>query len=98
MAIEGHDRATNKCVKQINGAPGGTLASGGYQVRAYISYIGNASVIGTCPHIRILNYFHPIVTTTTPLTALIDVYVTYKDMDNPTAPVFTVHRRTVQKI
>jgi len=95
LAIQGHDRTAN-CVEQINGQIGGTLNNGGYRVSAYIAYISSAGVIGSCSNIRQLST--TVTTTSTPLTALIDVYVTYKDMDNPSAPVFTVHRRTVQKI
>jgi len=100
LAIQGHDRtAVPNCVQQINGQIGGPVNIGGYRIRALISYIGNTSVTGTapgCPATRLLTA--GIVTPTTPLSAIIDVYVTYQDMDTAAGLIMTVHRRTIQKI
>ena len=95
LAITGNNRTTS-CLKKINGSIGINPAQGkGYRVRTYIAYIGLPSEINSCPGTRKLSL--NVTTSNTPLTAIIDVYVYYKDPDN-TAHWRTVHRRTVQKI
>ncbi len=97
MAISAHNRQTSGCVQKISGTIGSPTSGNGYSIEAYISYIStSATVIGTCPGTRKLST--NVTTSFTPLTAIIDVYVHYKDLDNTSAPYLTVHRRTVQKI
>ncbi len=101
LAITGHDRGVNGCLKEVDGTIGTPTTTGdGYRIRTYISYIGKASAIGTCPSARILST--NVTTNSTLVTAIIDVYVQYQDPDHTAsganAPWFTVHRRTVQKI
>lgn len=93
LAVTGHNRASN-CIKDIQKTIG-NINQGGYKIRTYISYIGPASEIGTCPNTRKLST--NVTTPETPLTLIIDSYVSYKDPDN-TSQTFTVHLRTVQKI
>ncbi len=94
LAVTGHDRST-KCLQTVTGT---ISAGGGYSIRTHIAYIASASELGTCAGgVRQLNNA-ALVTTDTPLTIIIDAYVDYSDLDNPSGPLLTVHRRTVQKI
>ena len=88
LAVTAHDRSTD-CVEEITGS-----IQGGYNIRTNISYIGPSSEIGNCNTQLSTN----VTTASTPLTIIIDAYVDYNDTDNTSGPVFTVHRRTVQKI
>ncbi len=90
LAITGVDRNV-RCVSKITGT------IGQYDIDVHIAYIGIDSALGQCTGKKI-NPGTAVTTTSTPVNALIDVYVRYKDPENPTAPAFTVHRRTIQKI
>ena len=107
MAVTANNRAVN-CLTIINGAVGDAAVgvggaagnpNNGYLISTNISYIGrNVApdlVLGTCSPGALANN---VVTPTTPLTIIVDVYVQYKDLDNPAGPNMTYHRRTVQKI
>ena len=102
MAITANNRTeTNVCLRQINAKIGPNPNRGqGYRVQVQIAYIGNGIGLGTlvnCPANRQLST--NVGSRKSPLTAIIDVYVRYKDPDNPTADYwFTYHRRTLQKI
>ncbi len=95
LAVTGNNRAGN-CLTKITGNVGGNnpAAGDGYRVTVNIRYIGTSAAIGTCTN---LGSF-AVLTSQTPLTILIDVYVRYKDPDNPAGPWKSVHRRTLQKI
>ena len=89
MAVTANDRAVN-CLRTINGT------WNGYSARIELAYIGNAATIGTCAATRKLS--ETVVTPNTPLTVIVDAYIDYDDLDNPSAPKLVYHRRTVQKI
>jgi len=97
MAIEANNRSVD-CLEDINANIGDNPNNGnGYRVRTRIAYITNASVdTSKCSSTRVLN--SSVSEASTPLTVIIDVYVDYKDPDNPSGPWMTVHRRTIQKI
>lgn len=88
LAVTGHDRGSN-CIEEITG----TIA-GDYSIRTYIAYIGANAEIGNCSGTRQLGNS---LTTKTPLTIMVDVYVNYTDLDDANQTL-TAHRRTVQKI
>ena len=98
MAIEGNDRSVN-CTQEINADIGSPNIGQGYRVKVLISYIGNQNYINGCSNkIAQLNNTDPDT-----LTAIIDVYVKYKDsqhpdITNPNTPWQTYHRRSIQKI
>jgi len=98
MAIEGNSRTTN-CTQEINADIGSPDSGQGYRVKVLISYIGNQKYINTCPNnIAVLNDTDPDT-----LSAIIDVYVKYKDSQHPdinntNTPWQTYHRRSIQKI
>ena len=89
MAVTANDRATN-CLSTINGT------WNGYSARIHIAYIGNTATIGSCAGTRKLS--EAVTTLKSPLTIIVDAYIDYNDLDNPTAPNLVYHRRTVQKI
>ena len=88
MAVTGNNRQTN-CLSTIKGT------IGNYEIRTHIAYIGSTGIIGSCASTRQLST--NVKTVSTPLTVIIDAYVDYEDLDNSNQ-VYTVHRRTVQKI
>ncbi len=98
LAVTGNDRATN-CLTTINGTVGNATATNpnnGYRIRTHIAYIGTPAVIGSCADTRKLS--EAVTTEATPLTIIIDAYVDYKDLDNPSGQNIVYHKRTIQKI
>jgi hypothetical protein len=101
MAITANDRNdTGNCLDTITGNNIiRNVNQNGYRARVIISYIGSNAAVptGTCSSI-----FSNVVTTPeTPLTAVIDVYIDYRDIDHQAgvnAPWITYHKRTLQKI
>ncbi len=89
MAVTANDRNTS-CLSTINGT------WNGYSARIHIAYIGNATTIGACADTRKLS--DTVTTPDTPLTIIVDAYIDYKDLDNPSGQDLVYHRRTVQKI
>ncbi len=92
MAVTANNRNTS-CLRTINGT------WNGYSARIHIAYIGNATTIGSCDGTRKLS--DTVTTPDTPLTIIVDAYIDYDDLDNPSGsgvPNITYHRRTVQKI
>ncbi len=92
LAVTGNDRSIN-CLRTINGTVDG------YSAHIEIAYIGTSAVIGSCAGTRKLS--ETVTTASTPLTIIIDAYIDYDDLDNPSGsgvPNITYHKRTVQKI
>ena len=102
MAITANDRnTTGNCITGITGNNIiRQIDQSGYRVRVNISYIGNHTEVDHCTN-NIL--YDNVLTPETPLSAIIDVYVEYKDIDSHEEdvndrPWITYHRRTLQKI
>ena len=98
MALTANDR-TQTCLEDIDGTIGDPNNGNGYRVRVRISFIGNGKGegdISKCSSTRQLS--NSVTTKRSPLSAIIDVYVEYKDPDNTSGAWFTYHRRTLQKI
>ena len=94
MAVTANDRTPTNCLQTINGTFG--VAPNSYTARIQISYIGTAAEIQNCAGTRQLATLS--VGNRAPLNIIIDAYIDYNDLDNPTGPNFTYHRRTIQKI
>ena len=98
MSIMSNNRAVN-CLNTITGEVGNTGSSNigeGYRIRIIISYIGDASV-AECANVLASN----VVAPASSINAMIDVFVDYKDINNPNvanSQWITYHRRTLQKI
>lgn len=98
MAVTANDRnGTGNCLSDIDGNYGADPAHGkGYRIRVRLAYIGHADQIASCAATR--TFANNVVTEKTPLNIIVDVYVEYKDPDNPSGPWLAYHRRTLQKI
>lgn len=104
MAISANEKnATNPCIDTINAQIGPAPDDGkGYRVRVEITYIGNTRYVANCAHIAEQLNNNDIDT----LSAIIDVYVEYRDIFNASiyntyksyVPWQTYHRRSIQKI
>lgn len=93
MAVTANDRSPGNCLSTINGT------IDGYSARIHIAYIGTDAVISNCDDTRELGTVP--AGSDTPLTIIVDAYIDYDDLDNPSGsgvPNITYHRRTVQKI
>ena len=98
MAVTANEHNSSNCLNTITGAYG-VDGSGNdiYSINVDISYIGN-NLDASCT--RKLNT-NAIVTPKSPLNIIVDVFVSYKELDHPlgaSAPNITYHRRSLQKI
>ncbi len=102
MAVMSNDRnSTGICVSDIeaiNVIPAGATAGSaqGYNVETRIAFIGPNADIGSCDGTRQLG--NPVTASSDELNIIVDVYVKYKDLNNPSGNDITYHRRTLQKI
>jgi len=113
MAIMGNgDRSTAaKCLTEINaiiGKDANSVDIGlGYKIKVVITYIGNKKYIQNCSRVAAILNDPPADPDT--LSAIIDVYVQYRDYKNDKlysgtadekqrVPWQTYHRRSIQKI
>ena len=92
MAVTAHDRAVN-CLEDITGEIGTADTGNQYKIATHIQYVVSTAEQGTCDKLNTAN----IAKIETPLTLIIDAYVSYQDPDND-VQWLSVHRRTVQKI
>jgi len=101
MAVSANDR-TNKCIDTIKTDIGNPNKGNGYKVIVKIAYIGNKKYIKNCKNIVTKLDDSDIDT----LSIIVDVYVKYRDILNPTyntkkeiyIPWQTYHKRSLQKI
>jgi len=87
MAVMANDRVNNTCLNTIDGS------IDNYTIKTEISYIGDANVTGCT---RALS--NAVVTPNSPLNIIVDVFVSYPDLDHPDDMNMTYHRRSLQKI
>ena len=99
MALTANER-NSTCLEDINGTIGDPDSGNGYKILVNVSFIGNGigqGDISKCSLTRQLS--NSVTTVNSPLSAIIDVYVRYKDPDRSSNNSwFTYHRRTLQKI
>ncbi len=86
MAVMANDRNTTTCLDEI------TADVDNYSIRTVISYIGRE--VGSCTNV----ISNSIVTPESPLNIIVDVFVSYPDLDHPDDLNMTYHRRSLQKI
>ena len=89
MAVTANDHTGDNCLKKITGN------YGGYTIDVSISYIGNN--LDTSCNPNKLNDTD-IDTDKSPLNIIVDVFVSYPDLDHPDNLNMTYHRRSLQKI
>lgn len=87
MAVMANDRVTNTCLDNIN------ATVDNYTIRTVISYIGDINV-SSCNNV----ISSAVVTPESPLNIVVDVFVSYPDLDHPDDLNMTYHRRSLQKI
>jgi type II secretory pathway pseudopilin PulG len=113
-----YDR-TIDCLNTINGQFGPNINSGGYNVVMELRYIGkdtqfNTNTTPSCydtataqplnARVTLLERLNGGTSFDESISIIIDTYITYKNLDDPSASVangdrnITVHRRTLQKI
>lgn len=86
MAVMANDRTVN-CLNTIDGS------IDNYTIKTEISYIGDTNVTGCS---RVLS--NTVVNPNSPLNIIVDVFVSYPDLDHPDDMNMTYHRRSLQKI
>ena len=94
MAVTANEHNSSACLKTITGNYGG---SDEYSINVDISYIGN-NIHGNCNSNKLNT--NAIVTPKSPLNIIVDVFVSYHELDHPssTPPKITYHKRSLQKI
>jgi len=91
MAVMANDRnVSNNCLNTINGSVDN------YTIRTEISYIGDAQVASCGLFPRVLS--STVNNLNSPLNIIVDVFVSYPDLDHPDDMNMTYHRRSLQKI
>ncbi len=98
LAVTGNDR-TKACLETIKGDIGNDPEKGeGYRVLSHISYIANGNEVNLSQCDSKQVFSSSVTTAKTPLTIIVDTYVKYKDINNPSGPWLSVHRRSINKI
>ena len=92
LAVTANEHNTSNCLNTISGNYKGS--ENGYMVDVNISYIGN-NLDTHCA--RKLNS-NPITTAKSPLSIIVDVFVSYPDFDHPDDLNMTYHSRRLLKI
>ena len=96
MAVTANEHNTTNCLNTITGGYGDDGSGNDiYSIKVDISYIGRD--INNCNN----NLSNTVVTLKSPLNIIIDVFVSYKELDHPagaSAPDITYHKRSLQKI
>lgn len=91
MAVSANINRNGNCIDTINGS---LVDGGGYTVSTEISYIFGTAIASNCSDILT----NAVVTPESDVNIIIDIYVTYQDLDNVAGNDITYHRRTLQKI
>ncbi len=104
LAISGNDKENSgTCLNEINADIGSDPTVGrGYRVHVELTYIGNERYVKNCNHVAAKLNNSDIDA----LSVIIDVYVKYKDIQQPSlyngnikyVPWQVYHRRSIQKI
>ncbi|UPT77138.1 type II secretion system protein [Sulfurovum sp. XGS-02] len=96
MAVTANEHNSSTCLNNITGAYGDSDGDGVpdiYNIDVNISYIGNTNLHANCNTLS-----NGVITEKSPLSIIIDVFVSYKDLDHPDNLNVTYHRRSLQKI
>ena len=100
MAVTANDHTGANCLNNITGGYGDDGSGNDlYTINVDISYIGNTATLSASSCTNILS--STVLATKSPLNIIVDVYVSYKELDHPAgarAPDITYHRRSLQKI
>ena len=94
MAVTANEHNTTNCLNSISGTYGDD-GNGNplYSIDVDIFYIGDSNLHGNCNTLD-----NSVVTEKSPLSIIIDVFVSYPILDHPDSLTKTYHRRSLQKI
>ena len=94
MAVTANEHNDTNCLNNIAGTYGND-GNGNplYTINVDISYIGNSDLHTNCNTLS-----NTVVTEKSPLSIIVDVFVSYPDLDHPDGHDKTYHRRSLQKI
>ncbi len=88
MAVTANEHNNTTCLNTITGT------YGTYNIQVDISYIGDTNLDASCSN----TLSTAVVTPKSPLNIIVDVFVSYPDIDHPDDLNMTYHRRSLQKI
>ncbi|MCO4845826.1 MAG: type II secretion system protein [Sulfurovum sp.] len=98
MAVTANDHTSATCLDTITGGYGDDGSGNDlYTINVDISYIGNNANLGGasgCNNILSSSVLEP----KSPLNIIVDVFVSYPDLNHPDGLNMTYHRRSLQKI
>jgi len=105
LYVSAYDRNVSaNCINTINAQFGPNINSGGYNIQTEIRYVGPNNEVNICGA-RALSVFPspPANSFEETISLIIDVYVRYKDLDDPSAldandRNISYHRRSLQKL
>jgi len=93
MAVTANEHNSSNCLNTITGGYGDDGNGNDlYSIKVDISYIGRD--VNNCNN----NLSNTVVTPKSPLNIIVDVFISYKDLDHPNDLNMTYHRRSLQKI
>ena len=94
MAVTANEHNNTQCLKTITGGYGNDGSGNDlYSIKVAISYIGNTDLHANC-----IPLSTAVITKKSPLNIIVDVFVSYPDLDHPDDLKMTYHRRSLQKI
>lgn len=88
MAVTANEHDSANCLNTITGT------FGTYDIQVDIAYIGDANLNASCTN----RLSTAVGTPESPLNIIVDVFVSYPDIDHPDGLNMTYHRRSLQKI
>lgn len=94
MSVTANEHNSSNCLNNITGGYGDD-GNGNplYNINVDISYIGNTDLDASCNTLS-----NTVTTDKSPLSIIVDVFVSYKELDHPDDLNMTYHRRSLQKI
>jgi len=105
LYVSAYDRnASANCIHSINAQFGPTIENGGYNIQTEIRYIGPNNEVNMCGARAATRFPSPPTNSfEETISLMIDIYVRYKDLDDPSAidahdRNITYHRRSLQKL
>lgn len=94
MAVTANEHNSSNCLNTIKGGYGNDGNGNDlYTINVDISYIGNTDLHANCNTLS-----SGVTTEKSPLSIIVDVFVSYKDLGHPDDLNITYHRRSLQKI
>ena len=97
MAVTANDHNSTNCLNNISGTFGDDGTGNPlYTINVDIAYIARNDAIsgGNCTNVL----SNAVVTEESPLSIIVDVFVSYVDINHPDDQTVTYHKRTLQKI